>query len=367
MEIKTTTADLLRNILIEETDASLQKYAGTAPVEVVRSKGILMSENVIQFLEPISIILTEPSPCVQYAYDPFYALYRGLWMLGGRNDVVSLAHYNEKMTRFSDDGKTLNGAYGYRWRHNCSMRPMLEESERTGDCVERYWHVNQLNILVDHLKVNPKSKKAVLQTWNVEDDLLKTGIRETTTHKNKEWRTYSIPSKDVCCNLSVMFSLSPVSLPNEPDIYGRKLDISIVFRDINFYKFFEDHVAFCFLHQYMAKKLCAEVGQMRYYINSFSTDLNCMQTKETLCQENNLIHDIDQFEKELPLFLETFSGTNPERKTYFSYQEPFFEQATQLMSILYQWKNGVETKDLVQELKRMSGQWPTLVAQHISS
>lgn len=43
-----------------------------------------------------------------------------LWILAGRNDVVSLAKYNKQIAQFSDDGVTFNGAYGPRlseqWR-----------------------------------------------------------------------------------------------------------------------------------------------------------------------------------------------------------------------------------------------------------
>ena len=35
-----------------------------------------------------------------------------LWMSFGRNDLATLAQYNSQMSRFSDDGLTLTGAYG---------------------------------------------------------------------------------------------------------------------------------------------------------------------------------------------------------------------------------------------------------------
>lgn len=37
-----------------------------------------------------------------------------LWIIGGRNDVEFLAKHNKRMLEFSDDGRTLAGAYGPR-------------------------------------------------------------------------------------------------------------------------------------------------------------------------------------------------------------------------------------------------------------
>jgi thymidylate synthase len=99
--------------------------------------------------------------------NPFFHLYESFWMLAGQNDVASLDYYNSNMKNYSDDGKTFNGAYGKRWRAH-----------------------SQVEKIIFHLKRNPNSRRAVLQMWNVEDDLLQI---ET--------------SKDVCCNLSVTFSI----------------------------------------------------------------------------------------------------------------------------------------------------------------
>jgi thymidylate synthase len=73
---------------------------------------------------------------------------------------------------------TANGAYGYRWRH--AQVP----------CNDAYAEHDQLSAIIDHLKAKPDRRRAVLQMWNVEDDLLKVDT-----------------SKDTCCNTSVMFSL----------------------------------------------------------------------------------------------------------------------------------------------------------------
>jgi hypothetical protein len=92
-------------------------------------------------------------------------------MLAGRNDVATVAYYAKQMREYSEDGKTLNGAYGYRWRNQ--LVNVYEHGDPT------WQHVDQLDVLVAHLKADPTSRRAVLQMWNVEDDLLKIGTRAT--------------------------------------------------------------------------------------------------------------------------------------------------------------------------------------------
>ncbi len=43
-----------------------------------------------------------------------------LWILRGSNSVSEISHYNKNWANFSDDGVTLNGAYGRRiFKHPC--------------------------------------------------------------------------------------------------------------------------------------------------------------------------------------------------------------------------------------------------------
>jgi hypothetical protein len=131
--------------------------------------------------EPVLITYTHPAERVLFntARDanPFALLYESLWMLAGRNDVESLAYYTRQFREYSDDGKTLNGAYGYRWRCAKGVPHLWTSGGEPGKSVRGYNRpgVDQLNLLVDHLKANPDSRRAVLQMWNVEDDLLKIG------------------------------------------------------------------------------------------------------------------------------------------------------------------------------------------------
>lgn len=63
-----------------------------------------------------------------------------LWIMGGLNDVESLAQYNSIMRKFSDDGSILNGAYGPRlsiqWDY---VIKSLKKSHETRQAVASIW------------------------------------------------------------------------------------------------------------------------------------------------------------------------------------------------------------------------------------
>jgi len=75
---------------------------------------------------------------------PFLALSEALWMLAGRNDVKALLPYNKHISDYSDDGKTLYDAYGYRMR-------------------------DQIPDLLERLRRDPNDRRAVLMIWRKED------------------------------------------------------------------------------------------------------------------------------------------------------------------------------------------------------
>lgn len=85
-----------------------------------------------------------------------------LWILLGRDDLALLAKYNSQMTRYSDEGLTLAGAYG----------PRLQP---------------QWLYIIDTLRRDPYSRQAVASIW----------------------RPPQFHSRDVSCTLSLQFLLRP--------------------------------------------------------------------------------------------------------------------------------------------------------------
>src|SRR5690606_5311325 len=125
--------------------------------------------------------------------NPFFHLFEAMWMLAGRNDLAPLQYFVSTFGQFSDDGKTLNGAYGYRWRNAESSHEVINEDYGglgtvPGIEVDR---VDQLNVIIEELRKNPDSRRCVLQMWNVQDDLMKIS-----------------KSADVCCNTNCYFLIT---------------------------------------------------------------------------------------------------------------------------------------------------------------
>jgi thymidylate synthase len=177
-------------------------HEGWIPTEVEASR----YGEVIRVPEPVIVTYTSPLERVLFnaARDanPFFSLYESMYFLAGRNDVAPLAYYNSRMVEFSDnydqsaggiDHKaTLNDSYGFRWRYAVSG---MDSHDGTID------REDQLDTIVDHLRRKPESRRAVLQMWNVEDDLL--NIED---------------SKAVCCNLSAVFRVEWGRCPRCTDI-----------------------------------------------------------------------------------------------------------------------------------------------------
>ena len=92
-------------------------------------------------------------------------------MLDGRNDVDSIAHYVKRMGKFSDDSKTLHGAYGHRWRSWFGRDQLLE--------------------VINRLSLFAEDRRVVLTMWDPENDF--TCMEEG--------------AKDVPCNTHVYFKV----------------------------------------------------------------------------------------------------------------------------------------------------------------
>ena len=231
--------------------------------------------DVLMIEEPVIITYSNPKERVLFNQardaNPFFHLYEALWMLAGRNDIAPLKYYVSTIDQFSDDGKTFNGAYGYRWRSDYySYRdPKLSESEYYGHSCGP---VDQLKILIEHLKAQPNSRRAVLQMWNVEDDLLKIDS-----------------SKDVCCNLSACFSLREVK-EHLDDGVGRAyqpynvLDMTVFNRsnDLIWGCLGANVVHFSILQEYIAAHLGVEVGVYNQVTNNLHVYTNNWKPEEWL-------------------------------------------------------------------------------------
>lgn len=353
---------------------AFRTYDNLITCKASRNGGVRMIE------EPVLITYTHPQERVLFDpnrdANPFFHLYEALWMLAGRNDVASVAYYASNMANYSDNGKTLNGAYGYRWRHcnyNGKGSPLEPGWADDPDCDKP---IDQLDTLVNHLKADPNSRRAVLQMWNVEDDLLKIGgdrVPLTKEQDPRDWsegdnenRPYTLSkgSKDVCCNLSVMFSLRDNLEPNKFQKRAleegavvtaalaqrnrpKLLDMTVTNRsnDLIWGLLGSNYVHFSILQEYIAARLGVEVGKFHTLTNNLHVYENNWKPDEWLEHEWDwvnlpigppLVKDSATFERELPKFVRYHEQS---QVLFEIFEEPFLNTvATPMMHAFHSYK-----------------------------
>lgn len=94
--------------------------------------------------------------------NPFFHLMEALWMLTGRRDAAWLSQFSSKIGQYAEEDGNFHGAYGWRWKHHFIL-PDRDQME--------YTELDQLHGLVNQLRSDPTSRRAVLAMWDPEVDL----------------------------------------------------------------------------------------------------------------------------------------------------------------------------------------------------
>lgn len=188
------------------------------------------SRNGPVYRSPVPVTTAYYNPNERVLFDqnrdanPFFHFLEGLWMLGGRNDAKWVAEFASQMATYSDDSVTLNGAYGYRWRH--------------------YFQYDQLVAAINLLRDDFSNRRVVIGMWNPHRDL----VDQT--------------SKDLPCNLGIKF-------------FGRRengtpvLDMHVYNRsnDIIWGAYGANAVHMSMVHEYVATMVGVRLG-VYYQISS---------------------------------------------------------------------------------------------------
>lgn len=204
------------------------------PVAIMhlKSHGVEISPRGMKTLEypdPVTTVYKSPMERVLFSplrnANPYFHFMEALWMLAGRNDVQWLSQFNSGMKQFSDDGSTFHGAYGFRLRKT---------------------HGDQLQLIVDMLKRDPDTRRAVASIWNTPDDL-------------------GTDSKDIPCNDLLFFK-----------IREGKLNMTVCNRsnDVLWGAYGSNVVHFSMFQEYVAGCLGVEVGKYRQISDSFHVYLD---------------------------------------------------------------------------------------------
>ena len=131
-----------------------------------------------------------------------------LWILRGSNSVSEISHYNKNWANFSDDGITLNGAYGDRiFKYNCGIRQLAVENDTEFMNVK----INQFEEAYKLLKSDPDTRQATIVLFNPYYDYADTKDKPCTNllrfkiRNNKLIMTTFMRSND--CNLGTPYDI----------------------------------------------------------------------------------------------------------------------------------------------------------------
>lgn len=270
--------------------------------------------DVLMCSSPVTTVYERPRERVMFWAErdanPFFHFYESLWMLAGRDDIKPLSYIVGRMASFSDDGVTMHGAYGHRWRQRFS--------------------VDQLAIVVRRLRENPDDRRQVIQMWDAQLDLGHTG-------------------KDVPCNVTATVQINTEGA----------LDLAVFNRsnDIVWGCYGANAVHFSMLQEYLARAIGVPTGQYYQisvnwhgYIATFEPLRDALYANGVpeandpyasgevepypLMQVSQQQWDID-----LRHFLNVFNGTNV-AGTWGKVEDPFFSRvAAPIMNAHHHFKN----------------------------
>lgn len=214
------------------------------------------------YLRPWQRVLLNPIRDANH----FFHFFEALWILAGRADVAFLQQFNSNIATYSDDGETFHAPYGYRLRHA--------------------FGIDQFDAVVEQLKADPESRRAVMQIWHSGLDL------------NKD-------SKDLPCNDLIMCK-----------IRDGKLQITVCNRsnDIIWGCYGANAVQFSVIQEYLAARLGVGIGVYRQVSDSYHAYTDNPQWKKLSVAD---IHPVDYDFEHFPIVTctETFDS---ELQTWFA-------------------------------------------------
>jgi len=209
---------------------ALLKHKGTQ--ESSRNGAVLVAPGpvITEYTSPMERVLFSPLRDA----NPFFHLLESLWMLAGHNDVKFPSHYAANIASFSDDGVTIAGAYGDRWRNRFSA--------------------DQLVLISEELRKNPTSRRCVLTMWDA------SGLYGDWPPAETDLFLAFNGGKDVPCNTHVYFNVT-----------NGYLDMTVCCRsnDMIWGAYGANSVHFSFLHEYMARSAELPMGVYRQFSNNF--------------------------------------------------------------------------------------------------
>ena len=237
----------------------------------VRASGIKEASrngDVLVMPGPVMTIYYNPQNRVLFSAkrdaNPFFHLMEALWMLAGRNDLLFPLLFNKRFREYSDDGATIWGAYGWRWKS--------------------FFQYDQLEEISRELTKNPSSRRCVLAMWNAmphegERDPHSGVLEKGEVDLNPDLLVAISGGKDVPCNTHAYF-----------DCRGGVLNMTVCNRsnDMLWGCYGANAVHFSVLHEYMAAKIGVPVGVYRQFSNNLHLYLDVIDEEDVVLMAHDL-------------------------------------------------------------------------------
>ena len=202
--------------------------AYTIGINLLNSQGVLepsRNGEVVVMPDPVTTTYNKPTERVLFDENrdanPFFHFMEGLWMIAGRNDVKWITQYISGFDKYSDDGVTFHGAYGWRWR--------------------RHFNVDQLTEIIQILIKNPADRRAYISMWDPEADLNKEGL-------------------DFPCNTGIAFRINNDAL--HMTVFNRS-------NDAIWGAYGANAVHMSMMQEYIATTIGVDVGKYHQVANNF--------------------------------------------------------------------------------------------------
>lgn len=204
--------------------------------------------------------------------NPFFHLVESAWMLAGRDDTAFLTPYVKRMGQYGEQGTgRQHGAYGARWRSGFDL--------------------DQLNVLVRRLKVDPGDRQCVLQMWDASP------LRDIAGHVvghddlTGQW-------KDRPCNTHCYLRVRSESRIETPrsgytadnyTVATPVLDLTVCCRsnDMIWGAHGANAVHFSYLQEYLADRIGVGVGTMYQLSNNYHAYVDVYERTLAARKEQN--------------------------------------------------------------------------------
>jgi thymidylate synthase len=170
--------------------------------------------------------------------NPIFAIIEGVWVLAGSNKLAPLLNELPNFGAYSDDGETLNGAYGDRLRN--------------------YFGFDQINVAIDALKNDYFTRRVVLTLFSPSD--------------------LKINSLDIPCNTEIYLKIT-----------NNAVDITVLNRSNDLYLGLPYNVfVFGLLQKYVSLKLNLSIGIQRHFTDSLHIYEKNIDATKLIVKSNNI-------------------------------------------------------------------------------